>query len=112
MFPVAVYYLSQADIARELKVSNEAVRTWRKRYPKGSEHPFPEPDSWTGVDEVPKDAHGKVKVPAAPEDPRVNPRENSRSVPGWRMERLDGIKEWRKGMPGAGSRTDLASPPL
>lgn len=107
MSPVADYYMSQADIARELEVSNEAVRGWRKRYHRTSSHPFPEPDTWTGVDEIPKDAQGRVKALAAPEDPRANPRENSRSVPGWRPERLDDIKEWRKGMPGAGARTDL-----
>ena len=93
--PMAEYYLSQADVARELGVSSEAVRLWRKRNPDGSPRPFPEPDSWTGVDEVPA-------------DPRVNPRENSRSVPGWRRSRLDEIREWRRGMPGAGTRTDLA----
>jgi transposase-like protein len=98
MFPVAVYYLSQADIAKELGVSNEAVRTWRKRYPEGSAHPFPEPDSWTGVDEV----------PAGELDARVNPRENSRSVPGWAPSRLAEIKAWRSGMPGPGARTDLS----
>lgn len=97
MSPMAEYYLSQADIARELGVSNEAVRGWRKRYPRGSAHPFPEPDSWTGVDEVP-DGPGDV-----PEDPRENPRENSRSVPGWLPSRLPAIRAWRDGMPGSGT---------
>lgn len=95
MFPMTEYYLSQADIAREMGVSNEAVRGWRKRYPAGSPHPFPEPDSWTGVDQVPGDA-------------RVNPRDNSRSVPGWLSTRLAEIRAWRDGMPGPGTRTDLA----
>jgi hypothetical protein len=102
MFPMAEYYLSQADLARELGVSNEAIRTWRKRNPDGSPRPFPEPDSWTGVDEVPDGPRGM------PEDPRANPRENSRSVPGWRASRLAEIKAWRDGMPGPGTRTDLA----
>ena len=95
MTPMAVYYLSQTDVARELEVSPDAVRGWRKRYPRGSAHPFPEPDSWTGVDEVTA-------------DPRENPRENSRSMPGWLPSRLAEIKTWRDGMPGSGARTDLA----
>lgn len=95
MFPVAEYYLSQADIAARLGVSNEAVRTWRKRYHQGSGHPFPEPDSWTGIDELPEDGG----VP----DARVNPRENSRSVPGWLPSRLPAIRAWRDGMPGSGA---------
>lgn len=88
-------YLSQTDVARELGVSPDAVRGWRKRYPRGSRHPFPEPDAWTGIDEV-------------PQDPRENPRENSRSMPGWMPSRIGEIRAWRDGMPGAGARTDLA----
>lgn len=98
MSPMAEYYLSQADLARELKVSNEAVRLWRKRHPRGSARPFPEPDSWTGVDEV---TEKNTVIP--PSDVRENPRDNSRSVPGWLPSRLPEIREWRDGMPGSGA---------
>ena len=98
--PVALYYLSQADVARELGISSEAVRGLRIRYPHGSAHPFPEPDAWIGVDDTAEDA---VRP-----DPRANPRGNSRSVPGWLPSRMAEIREWRRGMPGAGARTDLA----
>ena len=103
MSPMTVYYLSQADIARELEVSNEAVRLWRKRNPRGSARPFPEPDSWTGVDEVTVDEATKAVVVKPPSDVRENPRENSRSVPGWLPSKLDAIKAWRDGMPGSGA---------
>jgi hypothetical protein len=96
MSPVTEYYLSQADIAGHLGVSSEAVRTWRKRYAD-----FPAPDAWTGIDEMPGNA-------AVEPDARRNPRENSRSVPGWLRTRLPEIETWRAGMPGPGARTDLA----
>jgi hypothetical protein len=102
---MAVYYLSQADIARELEVSNEAVRGWRKRYPAGKAHPFPEPDAWTGVDEVAEEG----KAPP-PRDAGDNPRDNSRSVPGWLETRLDEIKAWRAGMPGQAWRAGVTGP--
>ena len=101
--PVADYYMSQADIARELGVSNETVRLWRKRNPRGSSRPFPEPDSWTGVDEVEERPGKAPRVPGLPEDPRENPRENSRSVPGWLPSRLPEIRAWQAGMPGSGA---------
>jgi uncharacterized protein YjcR len=91
--PVAVYYLSQTDIARELGVSPDAVRAWRKRYPS-----FPGPDAWTGLDEIPSEDA----------DARVNPRENARAVPGWLPSRMEEIRTWRKeGMSGQGARSDL-----
>jgi len=65
MSPMVAYYLSQTDVARELGVSPDAVRGWRKRYPRGSAHPFTEPDCWTGVDEVPAAATpGRAAIPA------------------------------------------------
>jgi hypothetical protein len=97
MSPVAAYYLSQTDLARELGVSPDAVRLWRKRNPAGSERPFPEPDAWTGVDEVPE-------VGA---DGSVNPRANARSMPGWLPSRLGEVRAWRDSLPGQGARTDL-----
>lgn len=90
-----MYFLSQTDLARELGVTPDAIRLWRKRYPS-----FPEPDAWTGLDQVPDgDA-----------DARENPRENSRSVPGWLPGRLEEVKRWRAvGMSGQGARGDLAA---
>ena len=96
IIPVAVYYLSQADIARELEISSEAVRLLRMRYPSDSAHPFPEPDAWIGVDD-------RSKTAVRPADARVNPRENSRGVPGWLPSRADEIREWRAGLPGSGA---------
>lgn len=105
MSQVATYYLGVNDIARELGLSRSAVNGMREHF-RGY---FPEPDAWTGVDELepgkgPEDPP-KVKVP---EDPRDNPRANGKSVPGWLPERLKEIRRIRdEVMPGAGTRSDL-----
>jgi hypothetical protein len=93
-----MYFLSQTDLARELGVTPDAIRLWRKRYPG-----FPEPDAWIGLDPVPEGDAG------ARSDPRQNPRENSRSVPGWLPGRLEEVRRWREtGMSGQGARGGLA----
>jgi hypothetical protein len=94
MSGVAVYFLSQTDIARELGVSPDAVRLWRKRHAD-----FPEPDAWIGLDEAPGEGV----------DARENPRANARSMPGWLPSRLPEIRAWRESLPGQGARTDLTS---
>ncbi|MCG5212881.1 hypothetical protein [Streptosporangium sp. KLBMP 9127] len=66
-------YLGVIGLADALGVSRHAVHKWRSRYPRDSNHPFPEPD--VEVDES----------------------------PGWRAERLAEIVRWRDGLPGRGT---------
>ncbi len=66
-------YLGQAGIARELKVTRQAVAKWRATFTGRSAHPFPLPDAW--ID----------------------------GVPGWLPDRLPEIKQWSESRPGQGS---------
>jgi hypothetical protein len=66
-------YLGVQGIADALDVSRHAVHKWRSRYPHDSQHPFPEPD---------------IEVDGAP---------------GWRVDRLEDIMQWRAGLPGRGA---------
>ncbi len=75
--PAVEKYLGAASIAERLGVSRSAVNKWRDRYPWGSAHPFPPPDTETD------------------------------GVPGWHPSRLQEIREWRDGLPGSGNRLGL-----
>jgi hypothetical protein len=113
MFSMTVYLLSQSDIGNMFGVSGDAVRQWRKRYPPGSEHPFPEPDAWTGVDAPPERAAPEAAREEAregePEAPEPDPGLHPRSMPGWLPKRRKEIRAWhREYRRGQGARTDLA----
>jgi hypothetical protein len=68
-----VPHLGVLGIAETLGVSRHAVHKWRSRYPSDSTHPFPRPD---------------VEVDGAP---------------GWKVDRLDELMQWREGLPGRGA---------
>lgn len=68
-----VRYLGVPGLAKELGVSRDTIYKWRARYPVGATHEFPIPD---------------VEVDDAP---------------GWRLERLDEIKQWQDSRPGQGA---------
>ncbi|MGI5125831.1 hypothetical protein ACQEVB_03340 [Pseudonocardia sp. CA-107938] len=65
----AYHFLGSPALAEAFGVHPEAVATWRKRYPAGSPHAFPEPDV---------DIDGD---------------------PGWAPERLPEILDWRARLP-------------
>ncbi|WP_230422795.1 hypothetical protein [Prauserella cavernicola] len=67
-------YLGVTGLAERLGLTRHAVEKWRRRYPSGSAHPFPEPD---------------VEIDGG--------------VPGWLPSRLPEIERWREGMPGRGA---------
>ncbi len=74
--PAVEKYLGAASLAKRLGVSRSAVNKWRERYPQGSAHPFPAPDTDTD------------------------------GAPGWHPLRLAEIEEWRKKLPGSGKQLD------
>jgi transposase-like protein len=73
---VVIHYLSTSDIAKWFKVDPKTVYRWWRRYPKDSDHPFPEPASVTG---------------------------SERPVPGWLLEQETAIREWYASRPGQGA---------
>jgi hypothetical protein len=79
--PEVEKYLGAGALGKHLGVSRSAVTKWRERYPQGSAHPFPAPDTDTD------------------------------GVPGWHPFRLLEIEAWRAGMPGSGNRLELVEAP-
>ncbi|MEU4444889.1 hypothetical protein AB0K14_03250 [Actinosynnema sp. NPDC050801] len=87
------HYLDMAGLGRALRrpVSRHAVVKWRERYPKGSDHPFPEPDVVIGSYDVASDG-----------EPVVD--DDDRGVPGWLPARLPEVEAWRDNLPGRTGR--------
>jgi transposase-like protein len=48
-------YVGVLGIAEALGVSRHAVHKWRSRYPRDSAHPFPEPDTGLGGEQIGRD---------------------------------------------------------
>ncbi|MCT2583000.1 hypothetical protein [Actinophytocola gossypii] len=70
---MTAHFLGVLNIAEAMGVTRHAVHKWRARYPRGSDHPFPEPD---------------VEIDG---------------TPGWRPARLEEMARWRDGLPGRGT---------
>lgn len=89
------HLLDMTGVGRALSspVSRHAVSKWLERYPKGSTHPFPEPDVRIGAYEI--DDHG---------EPIADEESAERVVSGWYASRLPEIEAWRRDLPGRTGR--------